>query len=50
MAKDERVTARISAELKTALGRLAKADDRSLAGYVERVLREHVAKAKGKRK
>ncbi len=50
VAKDERIAARVAADLKKDLTRLAKADGRSGADYIERVLREHVAKAKNKRK
>ena len=50
MAKDERIAARVEADLKKDLTRLAKADGRTVADYIERALREHVARAKTKRK
>lgn len=41
---------RIRPSLKTTLEKLAKADKRSLASYIELALEAHVAKAKGKKK
>lgn len=41
---------RLTPDLKEELQRLADADRRSLTNYIELVLEDHVAKAKGKRK
>lgn len=50
MAKTASIGFRIEPELKEALQQLAVADDRTLANYIERVLKEHVeAAAKRKR-
>lgn len=51
MTKDARIAVRVSSELKKALEKLATADHRSLASYVEIVLKGHVAnKKQAKRK
>ena len=42
MAKTASIGFRIEPELKEALQQLASADDRTLANYIERVLKEHV--------
>ncbi len=49
MAKTAALSFRIEPELKEALQQLATADDRTLANYIERVLKEHV-EAVSKRK
>lgn len=36
------ISIRLDPEVKAALERLAKADDRSLSGYINRVLKSHV--------
>jgi predicted transcriptional regulator len=41
MAKTAQITVRVSADLKVALERTAKAEDRSVAYVVERILRAH---------
>lgn len=43
MIKDHRLSMRITTELRDALDKLAAADNRSLANYVESVLVGHVA-------
>lgn len=49
--KDARIAARVPSDLKKALEKLADADGRSLASYIEMTLRSHTnAKAKNKRK
>jgi predicted transcriptional regulator len=50
MAKTVPLSHRLDPELKAELQRLADADRRSLTNYIEVVLEDHVAKAKGKRK
>lgn len=45
------IVVRLDLELKHDIDRLAEADDRSLNGYIVRLLRQHVAEQqKGKRK
>lgn len=46
--KDSQITVRIGSDLKDKLETLAKEQDRSLAYVVERILRQHFEKAKGK--
>ena len=45
MKKDSQITVRIGSDLKAQLEQLAKAEDRSLAYVVERILREHFKQA-----
>lgn len=45
MAKKSAISVRVSDELKKAVMRAADDDDRSVAGYVERVLAKHLADA-----
>ena len=42
MARDTSVNVRVTAEMRAKLEKLAEDDKRSLSGYVEKVLREHV--------
>lgn len=44
--RDAVVGLRIASALKADLEKLADADDRTLASYIERLLREHVASVK----
>ena len=44
MKKDSQITVRIGSDLKANLERLAKAEDRSVAYVVERILRAHFEK------
>lgn len=50
MGKDEKLTIRISENLKEEIQRLAEADRRTVAGYLRLVLSEHVEKEKRKKK
>jgi predicted transcriptional regulator len=43
------ISIRLDADVKAALESLAKSDDRSLSAYINRVLRDHVHSAKGKK-
>ena len=47
MPKTAVVNVRLEPSLKAALEKLAKADDRTLSGYIELLLRQHVSKRKG---
>jgi predicted transcriptional regulator len=49
MSKTAAISVRVEPDLKEALERLAEADRRSLASYVEGVLEAHVEKAKTKK-
>jgi hypothetical protein len=44
--RDAAVGLRMTSALKADLEKLAEADDRTLASYIERILREHVASLK----
>jgi predicted transcriptional regulator len=44
--RDAAVGVRMTSALKANLEKLAEADDRTLASYIERILREHVATVK----
>ncbi len=50
MAKDDRIDARISPELKAKLQRFATEDRRPLAGFVGLVLEDYVAERERKEK
>jgi hypothetical protein len=50
MKKNAQLTVRITSDLLDKLKALAKAEDRSLAYVVERILRQHFEKPEGKRR
>lgn len=45
----ERISIRVSTDIKENLDRLSTKDDRSLANYIRRILRHHVDKPKNKK-
>ena len=49
MTKTAAFTVRVEPEIREALQKLAAADDRTLANYVSRVLKEHVEAAAKKK-
>jgi predicted transcriptional regulator len=48
MAEKTVISFKVSAELKSALAKLAAADERSLSSYIDRILRSYVAEVGGK--
>ena len=43
MTRETSINVRVTNELRAKLEKLAADDDRTLSGYVEKILREHVA-------
>jgi predicted transcriptional regulator len=43
MAKSTRIAIRVSDEMRNEIERLAKADERSMSFYIEKVLKDHIA-------
>lgn len=43
MTKSTRIAIRVDEEMRAQIDKLAKAEDRSMSYYIERVLREHLA-------
>jgi predicted DNA-binding protein len=49
MMRDDHLSVRVPADLKSALQRLADAEQRTLASYVHHVLHQHVERVDGPR-
>ena len=49
MKKAANYTIRLDQEIREALQELAASEDRSLANYIERLLRQHVAEKRGRK-